>query len=140
MKLLVAGGLTYKRARIVTGKISAVITECCCAVAKVRHERAAKEGAEATKRRQEPLEKEVREYHERDVGGRWAAVGNNRLTNLASGAAYQRCYVRRRKRVEDDRVKQGSRGEEARVKELRARPRAGKDARLTRISKGAIRE
>jgi hypothetical protein len=51
MELLVAGGLTYKRARIVTGKISAVITECRCAVAKVRHERAAKEGAEAAKRR-----------------------------------------------------------------------------------------
>jgi hypothetical protein len=47
MKLLIAGGLTYKRARIVTGKISAVITECRCAVVKVRHERVAKEGAEA---------------------------------------------------------------------------------------------
>jgi hypothetical protein len=66
MKLFVAGGLTYKRARIVTGKISAVITECRCAVAKVRHERAAKEGTEAAKRRQEQLKKEVREYHERD--------------------------------------------------------------------------
>jgi hypothetical protein len=52
MKLLVAGGLTYKRARIVTGKTSAVITECRCAVAKVHHERATKEGAEAAKRRQ----------------------------------------------------------------------------------------
>jgi hypothetical protein len=30
MKLLVAGGLTFKRARIVTGKISAIITECRC--------------------------------------------------------------------------------------------------------------
>jgi hypothetical protein len=51
MELLVAGGLTYKRARIVTGKISAVITdECRCAVAKVRHERTAKEGAEAANR------------------------------------------------------------------------------------------
>ena len=49
--LLVAGGLTYKRARIVTGKTSAVITECCCTVAKVRHERAAKEGTEAAKQR-----------------------------------------------------------------------------------------
>jgi hypothetical protein len=41
MKMLVAGGLTYKRACIVTGKASAVITGCRCAVAKVRHERAA---------------------------------------------------------------------------------------------------
>jgi hypothetical protein len=66
--LLVAGGLTYKRARIATGKGSAVITECrlCCCVAKVRHERGAKEGAAAAKRRQEQLQKEVREYHERD--------------------------------------------------------------------------
>jgi hypothetical protein len=66
VELLVAGGLTYKRARIVTGKTSAVITGCRCAVAKVRHERAAKEGAEAAKRRQEQLEKEVRECHARD--------------------------------------------------------------------------
>jgi hypothetical protein len=36
MKLLVAGGLNYKRARIVTGNTSAVITECRCAVAKGR--------------------------------------------------------------------------------------------------------
>jgi hypothetical protein len=46
----------HTRARTVTGKTSAVITECRCAVAKVRHERAAKEGAEAAKRRQEQLE------------------------------------------------------------------------------------
>ena len=82
MKLLVTGGLTYKRARIVTGKISADITECRCAVAKVRHERAAKEGAEAAKRRQEQLEKEVREYHVSVMSGRWAAGGNNRWTNF----------------------------------------------------------
>ena len=64
MKLLVAGGLTYsKRACIVTGKNSAVITGCRCAVAKVRHERATKGGAEAAKPRHEQLEKEVREYH-----------------------------------------------------------------------------
>ena len=80
MKLLVAGGLTFKRARIVTGKISAIITECRCAVAKVRHERAAMEGAEAAKRRQEQLEKEVREYHERD-GRQMGSGGSNRLTN-----------------------------------------------------------
>jgi hypothetical protein len=109
MKLSVAGGLTYKRARIVTGKTSAVITECCrCAVAKVRHERAlfaAKEGAEAAERRQEQLEKEVREYHER--GGRqMGSDGKQPLDQLlASGASHQRCYVRRRKRVEDDRAK-----------------------------------
>jgi hypothetical protein len=42
MKMFVAGGPTFKRARIVTGKISAIITECRCAVAKVRHERAAR--------------------------------------------------------------------------------------------------
>jgi hypothetical protein len=39
MKLLAAGGLSYKRARIVSGKISAIISECRCAVANVRHER-----------------------------------------------------------------------------------------------------
>jgi hypothetical protein len=135
MKLLVAGGLTYKRARIVTGKTSAVITECRCAVAKLRHERAAKEGADVVKRRQEQLEKEVREYHERD-GRQMDSGGKQPLDQLlASGAAHQRCYVRRRNRVEDDRAKVAE--EEARVKELRARSRAGKK-RLTRISEGAI--
>jgi hypothetical protein len=107
MKLLVAGGLTYKRARIVTGKTSAVITECrsvLFVVAKVRHERAAKEGAEAAKRRQEQLEQEAREYHERD--GRQMGSGAKQPLDqlIASGAAHQRCYVRRRKRVEDDRA------------------------------------
>jgi hypothetical protein len=82
MKLLVAGGPTFKRARIVTGKISAVITECQCAVAKVRHERAGKEGAEAAKRRQEQLEKEVREYHERHDGRQMGSGGKqHRLSN-----------------------------------------------------------
>jgi hypothetical protein len=119
MKLLVAGGLTCKRARIVTGKISAVITECRCAVAKVHHEQAAKKGTEATKRRQEQLAKEVREYHERD-GRQMGSGGKQPLDQLlAGGAAHQR---RRRKRVEDDRAKVAE--EEARVKELRARSRA----------------
>jgi hypothetical protein len=84
MKLLVAGGLTNDRtgttalARIVTGEVSAVITGCRCAVPKVRHERAAKEGAVGAMRRQEQPEKEVRGYHERDgwqlgSGGKTAA-------------------------------------------------------------------
>jgi hypothetical protein len=81
MELLVAGGLTYKRARIATGEISAVVTECRCAVAKaVRHGRSCmsgrprSEGAEAAKRRQERLENEVRECHEcdgRQMGSAW---------------------------------------------------------------------
>jgi hypothetical protein len=137
MKLLVAGGLTFKRARIVTSKISAIITECRCAVAKVRHERAAKEGAEAAKRRQEQQEREVREYHERD-GRQMSSGGKQPLVQLmASGAAHQRCYVRRRKRVEDDRAKVAE--EEVRVNELRARSRAGKE-RLARISERTLQE
>jgi hypothetical protein len=70
---------------LVAGKISAVITECRCAVAKVRHERAAKEGTEAAKRRQKQLEKEVREYHERD--GRQMGSGRKQplVQLLASG-------------------------------------------------------
>jgi hypothetical protein len=78
MKLLVSGGLTYKRARIVTGKISAIITECRCAVAKVRHERAAKEGAEAAKMRQRNNQKRRCVSTMSEMGDRWAAVGNNR--------------------------------------------------------------
>jgi hypothetical protein len=68
MKLLTAGGLSYKRARgrIVTGKISAIISECRCAVAKVRHERAARESAEAMAERRRILELEVRKYHAMD--------------------------------------------------------------------------
>jgi hypothetical protein len=80
-KLLVAGGPTFKRARIVTDKISAITSECRCAVAKVRHERAAKEGAEAAKRRQEQLEKERCVNSMSEMADRWAAGGNNRLTN-----------------------------------------------------------
>jgi hypothetical protein len=45
--------------------------------------------------------------------------------------------VRKRKRVEDDRAKVAE--EEARVKELRARSRAGKE-RLVRISKRTLQE
>jgi hypothetical protein len=46
MKLLVAGvSLSYKLTRNMTTKISAIKSECRCAVAKVRHERAAKESA-----------------------------------------------------------------------------------------------
>jgi hypothetical protein len=94
MELLVAGGLTFKRARIciVTGKISAATTECHCAVAKVRHERAAKEGAEAAKRRQEQLEKEVCEFHERDR--RQMGCGGKQPLDqlLASGAVHLCIY------------------------------------------------
>jgi hypothetical protein len=142
MELLVAGGLTYNRARIVTGKISAVITECRCAQA-VLLRRFVMSGR--------PRKAQMRRGGDRNnwkmrymstmsvMGGRWAAVGNNRLTNfwrvvlrindaICAGAS---------ERVEDDRAKAAEK--EARVKELRARPRAGKE-RLTRISKGAIRE
>jgi hypothetical protein len=38
-------------------EVDALVTKCRCAVAKARHERATKEGAEAAKRRQEQLEK-----------------------------------------------------------------------------------
>jgi hypothetical protein len=70
------------------------------------------------------------------LGGRWAVVGNNRWTKLlASDAAhtsglYHRS-IRRHKRGKDDRAKASD--EEARVKELRARSRAGKE-RLVQIS------
>jgi hypothetical protein len=84
--LLVAGGLTYKRARIVTGKNSAVITECCCAVAKVRHEREAKEGAEAAKRRDRNNWKRRCVSTMSAMGDRWAAVGNNRISSCWCGS------------------------------------------------------
>jgi hypothetical protein len=60
-------------AHLVTGKASAVITGYRCGVAKARHEWAAKEGAEAAKRRQEQLEQEVRAVS--DMGVMWAADG-----------------------------------------------------------------
>ena len=96
------------------------------------------EGAEAAKRRQEQLEKEVREYHDRD-GRQMGSGGKQPLDQLlASGAAHQRCYVLRRKRVEDDRAKVAE--EEARLNnELRARSRAGKE-RQARISERTLQE
>jgi hypothetical protein len=57
---------------------------------------------------------------------------------IASGAAHQRCYVRRRKRVEDDRANVAE--EEVQVKELRARARAGKERLVARISEETLRE
>jgi hypothetical protein len=81
IKLLVAGGLTFKRARIVTGKISAVITECRCAVAKARHERAAMEGAEAGQNGDKNNWKRRCVSTMSVMGDRWAAGGSNRLTN-----------------------------------------------------------
>jgi hypothetical protein len=48
-------------------------------------------------------------------------------------------YVRRRKRVEDDRAKVCIGEEEARAKELRARSRAGKE-RPARISERTLQE
>jgi hypothetical protein len=47
----------------VTGKISAIISECRCAVAKVRHERAARESAEAMAERRRILELDVQKCH-----------------------------------------------------------------------------
>jgi hypothetical protein len=62
---------------------SLLSAECRCAVAKARHERAAKEGAEVVKRRQE-FNNWKRRYVSTmsAMGGRWAAVGNNCLTNF----------------------------------------------------------
>jgi hypothetical protein len=80
------GSPTNERASSL-GKISAVITECRCAVVKVRHERAAnKEGAEAAKWRQEQLEQEVREYHERD-GRQMGSGGEQPLDQIFASAA-----------------------------------------------------
>jgi hypothetical protein len=63
----------------------------------LRLPRAAKEGAEAAKHRQEQLEKEAREYVSTmsAMGDRWAAVGNQPLDQLlTSGAAHQRDAMR----------------------------------------------
>ena len=81
MKLLVAGGPTFKRARIVTGMISAIITECRCAVAK----RFVMSGRPRKAQRRQNGDKN--NWKRRCVstmsmmGDRWAAGGSNRLTN-----------------------------------------------------------
>jgi hypothetical protein len=120
------------------GKISTVITECRCAVAKVRHERAAKEGAERVGEaatRTTTTGGTCEYHHERD-GRQMGSGGKQPLDQLlASGAAHQRCYVRRHKRVEDDRAKVAE--AVARMKELRVRSRAGKE-RLARTSERAL--
>jgi hypothetical protein len=79
----------------------------------------------------------VCEFHERD-GRQMGSGGKQPLDQLlANGAAHLRCYVRRRKRVEDDRAKVAE--EKARVNELRARSRAGKE-RQARIPEGVLQE
>jgi hypothetical protein len=60
-----------------------------------------------------------------------------RLPGLRSCSQPAVCYVRRRKRVEDDRAKAAE--EEARLNDLRARSRAGKE-RQVRISERTLQE
>jgi hypothetical protein len=58
------GSLLQKRAQAVTGKTSAIISECRCAVAKERHERAAKESpTEAAAEKRRVLELDVHKYY-----------------------------------------------------------------------------
>jgi hypothetical protein len=77
------------------------------------------------------------------MGGRWAAVGNNRLTNFWRVVLHisDAMYAGASKRVlciEDDRAKVAE--EEARVKELQARSRAGKERLVRILEQGAIPE
>jgi hypothetical protein len=122
MKLLTAGGLSYKRAHIVTGKISAIISECRRAVAKVRHERAARESAEVMAERRRILELDVRKYHAMDR--RSVGSGEPPLDQLlANGVVAQRKYVRRQRNAEEGRAKEVERKD--RVVSLRAASAAG---------------
>jgi hypothetical protein len=134
MKLLTAEGLSYKRARIVTGKISAIISEYRCAVAKVRHERAARESAEAMAERRRILELDVRKYHAMDR--RSVGSGKPPLDQLlANGVVAQRKYVRRQRNAEEGRAKEVERKD--RVVSLRAASAAGR-ARAAAIANGQI--
>jgi hypothetical protein len=82
MKLFVAGGLTYKRARIVTGKTSAVITVGVAVLLR----RFVMSGRPRKVQRWRSGDRN--NWNRRYVStmivmdGRWAAVGNSRLTNL----------------------------------------------------------
>jgi hypothetical protein len=123
MELLTAGGLSYKRARIVTGKISAIISGCRCAVAKAGHERAARESAEATAERRRTLEPDVLKCHALDR--RSAGSGKPPLDQLlANGVVAQRKYVRRQRNAEEGRAKEV--GRKDRVVSLRAASAAGR--------------
>jgi hypothetical protein len=82
MKLLVAGGLAFKRARIVAGKISAIITECRCAVASRRFVMSGR--PRKAQRRQNGDKNNWKRMCVSTMsvmGDRWAAGGSNRLTN-----------------------------------------------------------
>jgi hypothetical protein len=79
-KLLVAGGLTFKRARIVTGKIGAIITGCRYAVAKVHHERGRPRKAQRRQNGDKNNWKRRCVSTMSVMGDRWTAGGSNRLT------------------------------------------------------------
>jgi hypothetical protein len=132
MELLAAGGLSYKRARIMAGKISAITSECRCAVAKVRHERAARESAGAMAERRRILELDVRKYHAMDK--RLAGSGEPPLDQLlANGVVAQRKCVRRQRNAEEGRAKEMERKDTAFG--LRAASAAGR-ARAAAIATG----
>jgi len=119
---------------IVTGKISAIISECRCAVAKVRHERAARESAEAMAERRRILELDVRKYHAMDK--RSVGSGKPPLDQLlANGVVAQRKYVRRQRNAEEGRAKEMERKDSERVVSLRAASAAGR-ARAAAIATG----
>jgi hypothetical protein len=91
-------------------------------VAKVRHERAARESAEAMAERRRILELEVRKYHamdKRSVGSGKPPLGQL----LANGVVAQRKYVRRQRNAEEGRAKEMERKD--RVVSLRAASAAG---------------
>jgi hypothetical protein len=102
------------------------------AVAKARHEIAARESAEAMAERRRILELDVRKYHTTDK--RSAGSGKPPLDQLlANGVVAQRKYVRRQRNAEEGRAKEMERKD--RVVSLRASSAAGR-ARAAAIATG----
>ena len=66
MEMLIAGGMTYHSARRLTGRISKVIMECRCEIAKERNERARSARVEKQKEDREELIKAVRGLWDED--------------------------------------------------------------------------
>jgi hypothetical protein len=81
MELLVAGGLTFKRARIVTGKISAITLLSAAVLLRrfVMSGRPRKVQRRRSGDRNSWKRRCVSTMSE--MGDRWAVVGNNRLTS-----------------------------------------------------------
>ena len=137
--ILKAGGMGHSRARRLTTRLAAVISECRTALAKVRNQRAQEARAQERTERERLLNAKVSELHARDEG---AAMTLEQL--LGAARAVKEGYRRRRERAEREveLERQRQKEERLRVRQRRKRRRVmrGREARRSAVSGGKRRQ